>query len=189
MNNYAVRQQETLAAQFAQIAVGLSTSLPSAARLTKNTTTMTAEPPPQDTIEDNAAVPVSDLERVRFHPLACRIRATNATAIYEEYHGIGDFNDVPAEGGLKSLDEKWGTKWRSGDAGYQKAYSRMQLVLKGVDLQVKAGKELVVVLNEFDALFAEKNCKTMDNMVVALQNAKLLPKRERSVGQRPAMLA
>ena len=81
---------------------------------------------------------------------------------------MGEFEDVPVKGGLKPLDEKFGTKWRSGESGYQQAYSQMQQIVKAVDLEVEKGKEIVDVLQEFDHLFVEKECKGLQHMREAL---------------------
>ena len=79
----------------------------------------------------------------RYHPRSFR-------AVYEEFHGMGEYDGVPIAGGLAEMDRRYKTKWRSGDIGYQRAFSRMQQICKAVEIEVENGKMLDVVLDEFD---------------------------------------
>jgi Transcriptional activator of glycolytic enzymes len=85
--------------------------------------------------------------------------------VYDEYKGEGEFSGKPIIGGLKGLDEKYNTKWRSGDAAYQKAYSRIKQVVSCVETRMKEQNRMrEEVLQELDELFAEKECRNLTVM-------------------------
>lgn len=109
--------------------------------------------------------------------------------IYQEYYGEGFFKDVPLVGGLQGLEDKYGTKWRSGSA-FQKSFNRLRVIVKCVGRQIAEGKEKEVVLKEMDELFKEKGCKTLQQFRNALAEGDLFPKRVGSTSrQRPATTA
>jgi hypothetical protein len=157
----------TLANELAKVAIGLVTKAhththPPAFRPQHEVPSPSASTTPPE------SPPALDDEFVLRPELANRFNPKGATSIYHEFYGLGEFEDVPVKGGLKALDEKFGTKWRSGESGYQKAYSRMQQIVKAVDLEVGKGKEIVDVFQEFDHLFVEKECKGLQHMREAL---------------------
>jgi Transcriptional activator of glycolytic enzymes len=186
LREWGNEQKLALAQQLASIAVGLATP-------DKSSRLQAAEKPPAE-----AAAPSptqerpreeshgdSEFERVFHWTIQNTKRPPSVTAIFQEYYGEGPYKDLPIAGGIKSLEDKYGTKWRSGDSGYQKAFSRFQLVVKCVDRLIGEGREKDVVLAEMDALFVRKECKTLQQFRNALEEADLLPKqrtRVRSTG-------
>jgi hypothetical protein len=93
-----------------------------------------------------------------------RYNPSSATSIYHEFNGLGEFENVPIAGGLAAMESKYGKKWRMGDPGYQKAYSRMQQISKAVKNEMATGRTEEEVLLEFDALFAGKEKKGLEYM-------------------------
>ena len=44
-----------------------------------------------------------------------RYNPTSFRSVYEEFHGIGEYDGVPIVGGLAEMDRRYKRKWRSGD--------------------------------------------------------------------------
>ena len=98
-------------------------------------------------------------------------------SVYEEFHGIGEYDGVPIVGGLAEMDRRYKRKWRSGDIGYQRAFSRLQQICKAVEIEVGKGKSLEAVLDDLDELFVEKECKGLEKMRELVSG--ILPKKNR----------
>jgi Transcriptional activator of glycolytic enzymes len=126
-----------------------------------------------------------DEEMIVRPELKNRSRPKSATAVYHEYHGLGDYEGQPIVGGLAAMDTKYKNKWRLGDGGYQKAYSRIQQIAKAVTIEVEQnGKEQEAVLAELDAKFAGNEHKGLEYLRQLV--APILPLRSRNsatVGQ------
>jgi len=65
-----------------------------------------------------------------------------ARAIYNQWTGLGNYVNVPIEGGVEALEKKYGNKWRpwsstsrdkGGDPKKQKTFSRMKKICEEVD--------------------------------------------------------
>jgi hypothetical protein len=148
---------------------------------------------PREAEPDNTSPPEvgnteeQEFKRVLLHGLRSRFDARSATMVYDEYNGEGDFIGKPIVGGLKGLDEKYNTKWRRGDAAYQKAYSRIKQVVSCVETRMKEqNRTKEEVLEELDELFAEKECRNLTAMVARLQQLGWMSKRVRTIGQQEA---
>ena len=179
-----------MAQQYANLAVGFATQgLQRAAQTKKVGTGPPVAPPPPPPAQEQERVHDSDAEFRRvFHHRIMNVRSPQSvSSIYQEYYGEGSFKDIPIVGGLKGLEDKYGTKWRAGGA-FQKAFNRLQLVVKCVDSQIELGKAKEVVLLEMDDLFKERRCKTLQSFRDVLQEENLLPKqRERPTGAQRAL--
>jgi hypothetical protein len=57
-------------------------------------------------------------------------------SFYNEYHGLGDFKDVPVAGGLSTLEEKYKAKWRNHIKGGAKHISRLKMLMVAIDNMV-----------------------------------------------------
>ena len=119
-----------------------------------------------------------ELKKVFQHLIQNTCSPQSVKAIYKEYHGLGDYLDVPVTGGFAALEKKWGNKWRVGNAAYQKAFSQVQLIVKCVDSQITEEKDQETVLEQMDKLFQEKECKTLQHFRSALEVMGLLPKQK-----------
>ena len=93
----------------------------------------------------------------------------------------GEYDGVPIVGGLAEMDRRYKRKWRSGDIGYQRAFSRLQQICKAVEIEVGKGKSLEAVLDDLDELFVEKECKGLEKMRELVSG--ILPKKSRAAGQ------
>ena len=98
--------------------------------------------------------------------------------VYEEFHGIGEYDSIPIVGGFAEMDRKYKTKWRLGDAGYQRAFSRMQQICKAMEIEVANGKTLDGVVEELDRLFEDNDCKGGLEKMRGLVSP-ILPKKNR----------
>jgi hypothetical protein len=130
--------------------------------------------PPTTTDDDDDDMKVRPELKNRRHP-------KSATAIFEEYYGLGEYKGEPIDGGLAAMDSKYQNKWRLGDAGYQKAYSRMQQIVKAVTIEIEKGRTQESVLAEFDGLFAGNESKGLE--FLRKQVCHILPLRGRTTGR------
>jgi hypothetical protein len=182
-----------LAKQFANVAVGLAAqglSPPKAIARQKSATPV--RPAPAVAKNKTNEGDEAELSRVFQHDVKNFRNPKSVSLIHQEYHGEGAYKDVPVVGGLKRLEDKYGTKWRSkkiagstgspAKEGYQKAFSRMQLIVKCVDRQISDGKEKAEVLKEMDELFVKEKCKTLQQFRDCLKKSQILPKQREPQG-------
>jgi hypothetical protein len=186
-----------MAQQYANLAVGFAAQGRQRGVAKKAATPVVAPPPPppetQDKVDESDEFS-DEFSRVFHHNITNARSPQSVSSIHQEYYGEGRFKDIPVVGGLKGLEDKYGTKWRVGGA-FQKAFNRLQLIVKCVDSQIQSGKAKEVVLTEMDKLFDEKNCRTLQSFRNVLEKEELLPKmkqpkkKQRSTGTtRPAEL-
>jgi hypothetical protein len=159
-----------LAADFAQIAVRLAGGGGRATtRRTTTTETERTTTDEQDGIDD-------DLERASEHVLVAR-DIDCVDEIYREFKGLQRFTDVPIAGGLEECDRRWKTKWRRHfNPADQKRFSRMSMLSKAIDNQVKEGRVLSEVLGSFDHYFLQKK-RSFGGLIALLQEEGLLQKK------------
>ena len=152
LQEFGSQQRLELASQFVNIGVGLASQPPSP--VLRATRANNDVPKEDDEVAESATIVATEEEefnRVLRHPLKCRHEPGTATAVYEEYYGLGEFQGKPIEGGLKGLEDKYQTRWRRGDTAYQKAFSRMKQLVSFVDSRMKEqSKEKEEVLEELD---------------------------------------
>lgn len=193
LDSHSHSMKMVLASQFVTVGLGLATqgspqrqTLPSKAPGSPMSPASVPSPSRPTTIthtNDDDDCPILRLE------LKCRNQPKSCTAIYHEFHGIGEFEGIPIDGGLAAMDGRYKTKWRSGDKAYQKAFSRMQQISKAVSVEMEKGRTMLEVLLEFDELFVTNQCKGLEHMRLLLDY--IIPKRERrrkSVGRNEAHL-
>jgi hypothetical protein len=162
----------TLARNFMNVAVGL---VGEQASPSTSGSPNVSVPPPTTTTTTNTT---EDEEMIVRPELKNRSRPKSATAVYHEYHGLGDYEGQPIVGGLAAMDTKYKNKWRLGDSGYQKAYSRIQQIAKAVTIEVEQnGKDQEAVLVELDAKFAGNEHKGLEYLRQLV--APILPLRSR----------
>jgi hypothetical protein len=176
-NDFAVEHREgictTLARNLMNVAVGL-VSPSTVAASPHSPSVLPPLPPTPPTTND-----VDDDMKVR-PELKNRSHPKSATAIFEEYYGLGEYQGEPIDGGLAAMDSKYQNKWRLGDAGYQKAYSRMQQIVKAVTIEMGKGRTQESVLAEFDGLLAGNESKGLE--FLRKQVCHILPLRGRKNG-------
>jgi hypothetical protein len=162
----------TLARNFMNVAVGL---VGEQASPSSSGSPNVSVPPPTTTTTNTT----EDEEMIVRPELKNRIRPKSATAVYHEYHGLGDYEGQPIVGGLAAMDTKYKNKWRLGGSGYQKAYSRIQQIAKAVTIEVEQnGKDQEAVLVELDAKFAGNEHKGLEYLRQLV--APILPLRSRN---------
>lgn len=176
-----------MAQQYANLAVGFAAQGRQRVVAKKAVTPVVAPPPPPPEAQDKVVESEAEFSRVFHYNITNARSPKSVSSIHQEYYGEGPFKDIPVVGGLKGLKDKYGTKWRAGGA-FQKAFNRLQLIVKCVDSQIQSGKAKEVVLMEMDKLFDEKNCRTLQSFRNVLEKEELLPKiKQRSTGTtRPA---
>ena len=175
LDNYIREQTQSLslilASQFATAAVGLATQhlrhFPPSPPVQR--------PPSPSAIDPPRAAPEEMEERVDdtmpIRPaLNNRRSLKNVSSIYDEYYGLGDYQGDPVEGGLKGLEDKYGTEWRQGDPSYQKAFSRIQQIIKIVELEMEKGRSKEEVLSELDGVCMNRKGQGLQSIWTALDS-------------------
>ena len=171
-----------MAQQYANLAVGFAAQGRQRVVAKKAVIPVVAPPPPPPEAQDKVVESEAEFSRVFHYNITNARSPKSVSSIHQEYYGQGPFKDIPVVGGLKGLKDKYGTKWRAGGA-FQKAFNRLQLIVKCVDSQIQSGKAKEVVLMEMDKLFDEKNCRTLQSFWNVLEKEELLPKiKQRSTG-------
>jgi hypothetical protein len=171
----------TLAMNFMNFAVGLAggqtVASPSIPIASPHPPSPRVVPPPLPT---NTTTNTTD-EAMPVRPEIKNRHPKSGRAIYEEFYGLGDYVGVPIAGGLAAMDSTYKNKWRLGDTAYNKVYSRMQQISKAVDSEVDKGRTVEDVLQEFDRLFVDKECKGLEHMRRLVVH--ILPLRVRKCGE------
>jgi hypothetical protein len=159
LEDFGSQQRMELANQFFNVGVGLATtrrpgrSSTSPMMAAAEVATNPSPPSPSASV---VATEEDEFLKVLRHPLKSRHEPRSATAVYHEYYGEGDFTGRPIDGGLKALEDKYKSKWRTGDHAYQRAFSRIQQVVSSVDRRMKEqSMDKDAVLEELDQLFVE----------------------------------
>lgn len=101
------------------------------------------------------------------------------TDVYNEYHGLEEFHEVPINGGVFEAEFLFGKEWQRHFSGAdQKHFSRVKQLVSAIDAQVRTGKALIVVLGEFDGWFAERKF-SLAGLVAHLQDTGIVPRKVR----------
>ena len=87
---------------------------------------------------------LDELHRVSQHRMVAN--PSSVEDLYNEFYGLHSFKDVPIEGGIAAVEEKYGGKWRKGWKGSAKYLSRVRIVMKGIQvLKEEAGDDALNV--------------------------------------------
>ena len=129
---------------------------------------------PEETRQDNTAAEEEteddiDWGRAKDHKIQITSPGTIRT-IYDEYKGLGRFRGMPIDGGLEGCDAKYKTKWRKGfSASDQKRFSRMGMLARGIEAQVREGRELHDVIADWDQHY-QMGGKSFGGLITLLQS-------------------
>jgi hypothetical protein len=78
----------------------------------------------------------------------------SASEIWNQWHGIGTYSDMPVEGGIPEMEKQHKTRWRKGYSGPEKKqFSRWKLTIATMT-KAKEGKSDDEFLKEMNDLFA-----------------------------------
>ena len=89
---------------------------------------------------------------------------------------MNDFEGKPIDGGIKALETKFGTKWRVGDQGYQRAFSKMKMIVEAVDKRsVDTNQHVDEVLADFDEAVADDQIVKLSPIFNKLRSVGLIP--------------
>jgi hypothetical protein len=126
----------SIAEKFSEVFRNLAAARPAgspAPIVQQGVSTIQAPPPPAPEVASPSEPNEEGLGLLLRPPIRCRHNLKSASAIYNEYKGKGEFEGVPIVGGFEAMDCLYKTKWRVGDGGYQKAYSRVLMICKAVE--------------------------------------------------------
>lgn len=127
-----------------------------------------------------------DITNYKHATIHQRNQPTSVTSIYEEYYGIGSFQDKPMVGGFAALEEKFKMKWREGNASYNRAFLRMKQIVDCIGNEANSsGRPVSEVLQRMDELFKSNTCNSTAKVIRILQDENLIPKRARRAEPMP----
>jgi hypothetical protein len=100
--------------------------------------------------------------------------------LYNEFYGLGEFQDKPVPGGLAKLEECFKTKWRQGFSGGQKKeWSRLTTTIRGINVHIEElGGDIEKAIDNLDIVFQDKEGanRTISKMVAHMQERGMLTK-------------
>lgn len=98
----------------------------------------------------------------------------NLKSLWDEWHGLGDFQDSPIAGGVAALEELHGAKWR--EKNMQQRVSRQGRICLAIKKKSEAeSKSIELVCNEWDRKYAVELNKNMRSFVQFLQQENWIP--------------
>jgi hypothetical protein len=100
--------------------------------------------------------------------------------LYNEWHGIGEYLDIPVPGGIAALEASHKAKWRNHFSGNEvKTFSRVKIIITGIDaMQYRTQHTIDLVIEELDLVFQKEAKKSVAQMVVIVQNMGLVQKKK-----------
>jgi hypothetical protein len=106
--------------------------------------------------------------------------------MFNEFYGLGMFEDKPVPGGFAKLEEVFKTKWRQGfSRGQKKEWSRLTMTIRGINKHIdELGGDRARALDNLDITFQEKGGvnHTTSKMVTYMQEKGLLEKGKLKAG-------
>jgi hypothetical protein len=100
-------------------------------------------------------------------------------SIWNEWHGVDEFQDFPVVGGLKHLEQSTGHQWRAHFSQSEKtAFSRVKSIVLGIE-NYAISKQIsgAMALVELDETFQDVKCQ-LAKMVSWLQDSDYIPKKQ-----------
>lgn len=104
----------------------------------------------------------------------------NLRSLWDEWYGLGAFNNEPVVGGVAALEETHGAKWRpKGKGNMQQRISRQGRICLGLGKKSEAeGKSVYEVCDELDVKYLECN-RNLRKFVEFLQEENWIPRQQR----------
>ncbi|CAJ1939131.1 unnamed protein product [Cylindrotheca closterium] len=138
----------------------------------------TAPPPPpamqQQTIPAAAANLLVLTERIR--TFTFQSQHNSLKGLWDEWHGLGNYQDLPIAGGVAALEELHGAKWRNTRTNIQQRVSRQGKICLGIKKKSEAeSKSIDSVCNEWNRKYAMELNKNMRRFVEFLQEENWIP--------------
>jgi hypothetical protein len=119
-----------------------------------------------------AANPLHLTERIR--SFTFESQHNNLKGMWDEWHGLGYYKDMPMAGGVAALEELHGAKWRK--KNMQQRVSRQGRICLGIKKKSEAeSKSIDSVCNEWNRKYAVDFNKNMRRFVQYLQDENWIP--------------
>lgn len=96
----------------------------------------------------------------------------SVSEIYDEWWGLGEYEDKPISGGFEALEQKYKSRWRKHfDGGQVKHISRVKIILQALNsLAEMEGKTLETAMNELDAVYRGECKKYITRLEIFIKN-------------------
>jgi hypothetical protein len=128
--------------------------------------------PPAAAHERRSSSPVSQ------HRLTIKFHSLNT--LYNEWYGLGESLDFPVPGGIAALEASNKAKWRRHfSANEVKTFSRVKMIVCGIEaLQYQTQRDMDVVIDEMDVIYAMEAKKSVASMAIIVQTMGLVSKKK-----------
>lgn len=104
---------------------------------------------------------------------------SSISLLYNEWHGIEEYQDLPCVGGFKKLEATRKAKWRQGySPGELQRFNKMKRIVESVTQQRENGSALQDVLTQYDQWWKDSGSNP-SNMVHRLQSEGHLEAKQR----------
>ena len=88
-------------------------------------TVLIRQPPGQE-LDDNGIPVIAKTHHIKY-------KHTSLCAVHNEWYGVDEYNNIPVEGGIKFLEERFKSKWRKHFVpSEEKAFSRLKRIINGM---------------------------------------------------------
>ena len=96
-------------------------------------------------------------------------KPVSATSIWNEWHGLEDFQDIPVPGGIPTMEKEHKTDWRKG-YNWQKRFSRWNTAIKAMKkIQLNGDKSHKDFLQSMEVIFLKHPSITSFSIAVAMK--------------------
>ena len=162
--------RETVLATWQSVFSGMSTMV---GDMRSGATAPSAPPAMQQQTIPAAANP---LQTERIRSFTFESQHNNLKGLWDEWHGLGRYKDVPIAGGVAALEELHGAKWRKTKTRMQQRVSRQGRICLGIEKKSEAeSKSIDSVCNEWNRKYATEFNKNMRRFVQYLQDENWIP--------------
>ena len=106
-------------------------------------------------------------------------RHDNVLDIYNEWLGLGDFENIPIAGGIAAVENRFGTSWRKGNSISGNRISRQHRVVKAVRTTAdNYGISVAEVCRTWDSIYIHDCNKNLNGLVEDLKTLLIIPTKE-----------
>jgi hypothetical protein len=105
--------------------------------------------------------------------------------MYNEWHGLREFTGIPVDGGIAAIEAAHGSNWRKvgkyWTAKEQKHFSRMGIIMRGIDCAVAEGHNFADVCQELTQHFTHGGSKSLAGLAIYVQEKGWVERKRRRV--------
>ena len=128
----------------------------------------------------------------KYNSITFSKKHASVKAMHNEWYGLGEFkSDQLPEGGMMTIEQMYGPKWRTGwnSGGKNKHYTRVVAIVKALDKKKSSTKKTIEeTIDGYEEFFKSKN-KGIRPLYLKLREEKWIPNRQDKSGKPAAAAA